>query len=111
MKSSFLHVDNNQNFEDASSVLHMHATNVPLWVFFRSIGMDLSKECLIIDNVQKFCNTGKSILKFYVNEKPSNDVENYVFNDNDKILVSYGDESGEELIKQINSVTDYAKNH
>jgi len=73
--------------------------------------MDLSKECLTFDNGQKLCNNGKSALKFYVNNKLLDDLGNYVFNDNDKILVSYGEDTGEEIIKQINSVTDYAKNH
>ena len=98
MKSSFLHVDNNQNLEDASGVLHMHATNVPLWVFFKSIGMDLSKDCITLENNERLCNNGNKKIAFYVNGKANNYFENYVFGDNDKILVSYGDETGEEIM-------------
>jgi len=47
----------------------------------------------------------------YANENKTDNIGNYVFKDNDKILVSYGDETGQELIEQIKSVTDYAKNY
>lgn len=29
----------------------------------------------------------------------------------DKILISYGNESEDEILKQLNSITDFAKNH
>lgn len=109
MKSSFIHVDDNQNKEGASGTLHMHATGVPLWIFFKSVGMDFSKDCLILSDGQKFCNNGKDTLKFYVNGKPNSELENYVYNDLDKILISYGSEP--DLTQQLNSITDFAKNH
>jgi len=109
MKSSFIHVDDNQNKEDASGTLHMHATGVPLWIFFRSVGTDFDKNCLTLLNQEKFCNDGKNILKFYVNGKPNEKWGNYAFNDLDKILISYGNET--DLTQQLNSITDFAKNH
>lgn len=111
MKSSFMHLDDNQNKQDASGVLHMHATGVPLWVFFKSIGMDFNKDCITLKNNEKFCNDGNKKLKFYVNGKPNSEFENYVFNNLDKILISYGNESEEEINKQSTSITDFAKLH
>ena len=111
MKSSFLHLDDNQNKEDASGVLHMHATGVPLWVFFKSIGMDFDKNCITLENKEKLCNNGNKKLKFYVNGKESNEFENYVFNNLDKILISYGNENQQEIQKQLDSITDFAKLH
>ena len=111
MKSSFLHLDDNRNKEDASGVLHMHATGVPLWIFFKSIGMDFNKDCITLENKEKFCNDGNKKLKFYVNGKENNEFENYVFNDLDKILISYGDESEDEIKNKLASITDFAKLH
>jgi len=111
MKSSFLHLDDNQNKEDASGVLHMHATGVPLWIFFKSIGMDFNKYCITLENKEKFCTDGNKKLKFFVNGKENNDFENYVFNNLDKILISYGSESEEEIKNQFASITDFAKLH
>ncbi len=111
MKSSFVHLDNQQNKDDAGGVLHMHATGIPLWIFFRSIGMDFDNDCINLENKEKFCGEGNKKLKFYVNGKPNNEFENYVFNDLDKILISYGDESEEGIKSQLASITDFAKMH
>lgn len=110
MTSSFIHLDKGASApEKTSDVLHMHAIDVPLWIFFKSVGIDLNKDCLALPNGKKFCNSGANTLKFYVNGKPNSEWENYVFNNLDKILISYGDET--DLSKQLNSVTDFAKNH
>lgn len=108
--SSFIHLDKGTTVpEKTGDVLHMHATGVPLWLFFRSVGMDFNKDCLILLNGENFCNNGQNTLKFYVNSKPNSQWENYVFKDLDKIIISYGTESN--LTQQLNSVTNFAKNH
>ena len=110
--SSFIHVDSGAPApEKIGDIIHMHATGIPLWVFFNSIGMDFNKDCITLENKEKFCNQGNAKLKFYVNGKPNNEFENYVFNDLDKILISYGSESEEEIKKQLTSITDFAKLH
>ena len=108
--SSFIHVEHsNSTKENVGDVLHMHATGIPLQIFFKSVGMNFSKDCLVLPNIQKFCNDGKNTLKFYVNGEPHSDWENYVFKDRDKILISYGSET--DLTQQLKSITDFAKNH
>ena len=109
MKSSFIHLDYNQDKENASSILHMHATGVPLWIFFQSIGWKFDKDCLTLDTGENYCNNAENKLKFYVNGMPNDEWENYVFKDLDKILISYGDET--DLTQQLNSITDFANNH
>ncbi|MBI2578864.1 MAG: hypothetical protein HYW26_04080 [Candidatus Aenigmarchaeota archaeon] len=110
ISSSFIHVDKGApSPEKTGNVLHMHATGVPLWIFFKSVGMDFNKDCLSLSDGQKFCNAGENTLKFYVNGKPNSEWEKYVFNDLDKILISYGEET--DLSQQLNSITDFAKSH
>ena len=104
MRSSFLHLDDNLNKEEASSVLHMHATGVPLWIFFKSIGMDFNNDCITLENKQKFCNNGDKKLKFFVNGRENNEFGNYAFKDSDKILISYGNENQEQIQNQLNSI-------
>ena len=111
MRSSFMHLDDNKNQQDASGVLHMHATGVPLWVFFKSIWMDFSKDCITLDNKEKFCNDEDKNIKFFVNGKENSEFENYVFKNLDKILISYGNDNEEEIKNQLNSITDFAKLH
>ncbi len=111
MGSSFIHLDESQNKQDASGVLHMHATGVPLWIFFKSIGMDFNNDCITLDTKKKFCNDENKNIKFLVNGKENNEFENYVFRNLDKILISYGNENQQEIQKQLDSITDFAKNH
>ena len=113
MKSSFIHVDDNQNMGDASGVLHMHAKGVPLWIFFRSVGLEFNKDCLVVADhgkEEKFCNNDNSSLRFYVNGIPNTEFGNYVFNNLDKILISYGP-VGENVQRQLASISDFAKLH
>ena len=110
--SSFIHVDSGAPApEKTGDVLHMHATGIPLWVFFKSIGINFNKNCITLENNEKFCNDGNNKLNFFVNGKENNEFENYVFNDLDKILISYGNENQEQIKNQLNSITDFAKLH
>ena len=110
--SSFIHVDSGApEPEKTGEILHMHATGIPLWIFFKSIGMDFNKDCITLENKEKFCSEGNKKLKFFVNGKENNEFENYVFNDLDKILISYGNENEEEIRQQLASITDFAKLH
>ncbi|MBI4095979.1 MAG: hypothetical protein HY438_03905 [DPANN group archaeon] len=108
--SSFIHVDKGApSPEKTGDVLHMHATGMPLWIFFKSVGMDFNKESMTLPDGRKFSNDGKNTLKFYVDGKPNNEWENYVFSGLDNILISYGDET--DMRQQLNSITDFAGNH
>ena len=110
--SSFIHVDSGAPApEKTGDILHMHATGIPLWVFFNSIGMDFKNDCIILENKEKFCNENDKKLEFFVNGKPNNEFENYVFNDLDKILIIYGNENKEQIKNQVDSITSFASLH
>jgi len=109
VKSRFIHVENDVQ-GDSGDVIHMHATGVPLWVFFESIGMKFETDCFTVDTGIEYCNNAKKSLKFYVNGQPNSEFGYYVFNEGDKLLISYGDRD-EDVSIQISSVTDNAKNH
>ncbi len=109
--SSFIHVDSGNLLpEKTGDVIHMHASGVPLWIFFESIGMRFDRDCLVLENNKKYCNSDENSLKFYVNGKENNEFENYVFKDLDKILISYWKKDS-DLTDELNSITDFAKNH
>ena len=109
--SSFIHLDQGAPApEKTGDVLHMHATGVPLWIFFESVGMKFDKDCLVLDSGEKYCTGGGKTLKFYVNGQPHDQYEQYVFNDLDKILISYGSKN-EDVNGQLASITDFAFAH
>lgn len=112
MKSSFLHVDPNlQHREEEGNLLHMHAKNVPLWLFFRSIGMRLEQDMLLLPDGSVLNNQNGHTLKLYVNGRGMERLDDYVFQNRDKLLISYGPEKDPHIEKQIQSVTDFAKHH
>lgn len=109
VKSRFVHVENDVQ-GDSEKVIHMHATGVPLWLFFESIGMKFETDCFTVDTGVKYCNNAEKSLKFYVNGIENSEFGDYVFNEGDKILISY-DNKNEDISSQLSSVTDFAKNH
>lgn len=86
VKSRYMHVENNDG-----TTLHRHATGVPVNEFFRSIKMNVTNNCFTTDNGTKYCNNGKENLDFYVNGTKVPSIANYVFNDDDRILIAYGE--------------------
>ncbi len=90
VRSSFAHVEPDEVLGATGTVLHLHATGVPLWVFFKSVGMDLD---------------GAKIL---VNGAESGLLGDYAPSNGDRILVSYGNATQGELKREMDSVTDYA---
>ncbi len=89
-------------------VLHQHISGMKIGQFFETLGMQFTSDCFVMDDGAKYCNDGKKTLKMYVNGQRNNDMANYEFNDLDRILITYGDESEEDITKQMESVTDKA---
>jgi len=82
LKSSYIHFENHNSY-----LTHRHATNVPLEILFDSIGLQTTKECIIVSE-KSYCDSG---LKPFVNEKPYHDIASYVPNHKDRILISLGE--------------------
>ena len=107
--SSFIHVDEGQAPEKTGDVLHMHAANVPLWIFFESVGLKFNETCLLFEQ-SAYCNDETHSLKFYINGKQNGAYQNYVFKDQDKLLISYGLQD-ENVQPQLDSITNFALMH
>lgn len=108
-RSGFIRVELNQKKEEASGVLHINATGVPLWIFFKSLGMDFTATCLKLLG-REFCDDPGKRLRFFVNGVENDQFGDYVVKDLDKILITYGNE-GAAVQEQIKQITDFAKNH
>lgn len=87
-------------------VTHKHRKGITLGYFFDTIGMKFDNQCFVTDDGKQYCNTADKKLTLYVNGKESTAFGNYEFTDLDRILITYGDETGVE--DQITSVSDLA---
>lgn len=119
------------------NIIHFHAQNIALHQFLSSIGWSFDEDCLTTDTNQTYCNQpstgwvtdgycfiddtnqrvcvqptsgtnlGKT-LKLYVNGVQNAQMGNYIPKDLDRILITYGNETLEQIQTQINSVTNEA---
>lgn len=111
--SPYVHVETGPG---VGTVIHMHATNVPLKMFFDSLGMKFNSECFEVGRDNRYCNYGDNTLKMFLKHSNATWEQNfeygkYVFQDLDKILITYGDETDEEIQLQQNNVTDFSKDN
>lgn len=69
---------------------HMHATGITLDYAFRTLGMQLSSACFVLDDGRSFCTNEEKTLEMFVNGRPSTAFENYAPKDGDSIVITYG---------------------
>lgn len=99
VRSQYMHVENNDG-----NTLHRHATSVPVGEFFSSIGMNITDNCFTLENKTSYCSNGNSNLEFYVNGNKTNSIANYVFNEDDRILIVYGNKNAMETQQDLDAL-------
>ncbi len=102
LANNFAHMHDDANDQN---VIHVEATGITIRHFFRTIGVELSRKCLMYEGTS-YCSSENSTLKYYVNGALNEDAPDYYIEDKDKILVSYGPDS--EVQKQIESIGNNA---
>lgn len=91
VKSPYIHFES-QN----GDTIHRHASNVPLSFLFKTIKVGLDDNCFIFPDKKPehtFCTNEDYSLKFYVNHEKVPSISNYVIEEDDRILVLYGNEN------------------
>lgn len=96
IKSPWIHFEG----RDGSTV-HKHATGVTLGYLFESLGLGLDDQCYTFQDGRNFCTNDDYSLKFYINGEKVDDIRDYEILENDRILVSYGGETVEEIDAQL----------
>ena len=99
--SDYIHVENGDG-----TTLHRHATNVTFAEFLKSVKMDIDEEnnCLDFTNGTQYCNNNDNQLRTFINGSPTDSISDYVINDNDRLLVIYGNENEEQLNETLDEV-------
>ena len=105
IKSSWIHFEN----QDGDTI-HRHSTGVELEFLFNSMKIALDENCFIFPDGRQFCNNDDYSLKFYVNQQKVDDIRKYIVQEDDRILITYGNESQEEIEKQLAGLNAQAIN-
>ncbi len=96
VKSAWIHFESSDG-----NTIHRHASGVTLGYLFENLNIIASEECFIFPDDRQFCTNEDYSLKYYINHQPVDTIRDYVFDDQDRILISYGNESEEQIVQQL----------
>ena len=96
IKSPWIHFEG----RDGSTV-HKHATGVTLGYLFESLSLNLDDKCFTFQDGREFCTNEDYSLKFFYNGKQVPDIRDIDIMEDDRILMSYGGETSEEIESQL----------
>ena len=99
VKSPFIHFEG----EDGNTI-HRHASNVKLGYLFDTLKIGLTDDCFIFPDKaanHTFCTNEDYSLKFFINHQKVDSIKDYVLNEDDRILISYGNENQTAIDAQI----------
>jgi len=96
IKSSWIH------FEDSDgTTIHRHSSGVTLDYLFANIGISIDNECYKFPDGRQFCTNEDYSLKYFINHEPVKDINDYVLEEGDRILITYGNETPEQIEEQL----------
>ncbi len=106
IKNSWIHFE-----ESDGSTIHRHSSGVTLEYLFDSLNLSVGKtsingvleDCFAFpeSDGRKFCTNEDYSLKFYINHQAVDSLSDYVIEDGDRILISYGNETEEQINEQL----------
>lgn len=96
IKSSWIHFEGRDG-----STIHKHATGVTLGYLFETLSLGLDDQCFEFQDGRSFCTNEDYKLVFYINGQQVSDIRDYEIMEDDRILISYGAETPEELEGQL----------
>ena len=96
IKSSWIHFE-----ESDGTTIHRHTTGVKLGYLFDTLNIGIDNECYRFPDGRQFCTNEDYSLKYYINHRVVDDITDYVFDDGDRILISYGSETPEQIEQQL----------
>ena len=105
VKTSWIHFENSDG-----DTVHRHSTGVELEFMFNSMKIAIDDKCFVFPDGRQFCTNEDYSLKFYVNQQKVDDIRDYVVQEDDRILITYGNESQEEIDKQLAELNAQAIN-
>ena len=96
IKSSWIHFE-----ESDGTTIHRHSTGVELGYLFDTLNIGIDSECYRFPDGRQFCTNEDYSLKYYINHQIVDNISNYVFEDGDRILISFGNETPEQIEEQL----------
>ena len=99
IKSSWIHFE-----ESDGNTVHRHSSGVTLGYLFETLGIGIDEDCYDFADGRQFCTNEDYSLKYFINGDSVNSINDYVVQDDDRILISYGGETEEQINQQLNEL-------
>lgn len=97
------------HFHDSvDTMIHRHAEGIALGEFMNAIGIELSDSCVKLDTGEQYCTNAANSLMLFVNGKEEDEIASYITQEEDQILLYYGDPNSSKVTEYQNSITDEA---
>ena len=96
IKSSWIHFE-----ESDGTTIHRHASGVTLGYLFDSLNIGIDSECYSFPDGRQFCTNEDYSLKYYLNHQLVDGINDYVIQDGDRILITFGNETPEQIEEQL----------
>jgi len=96
IKSSWIHFEGRDG-----TTIHKHATGVTLGYLFYTLALGLDDQCFEFQDGRSFCSNEDYKLSFFVNGEQLPDIRELEIAEDDRILITYGAETPEEIQSQL----------
>jgi hypothetical protein len=96
IKSSWIHFEGRDG-----TTIHKHATGVTLGYLFETLSLGLDDQCFVFQDGRSFCSNEDYKLSFFVNGEQLPDIRELEIVEDDRILITYGAETPEEIQSQL----------
>lgn len=94
---------------DNPNIVHVKKNGLTWGAFFKTLPMDLAQYCLTTGSGQNYCTGQGGELKFYINGKKVPNILSLKIQAGDKLLISYGFETEDQILTQLEQVVDTIK--
>jgi hypothetical protein len=84
--------------------VHKHATGVELEYLFNSLSIGIDDQCYVFPDGKSFCTNDDYSLKYFINGESVLDIRDYEIEEDDKILITFGGETDEQIQEYLNQL-------
>ena len=72
-----------------------------LGYLFETMNIGIDSKCYVFPDGRQFCTNEDYSLKYYLNHQLVNDINDHVIQDGDRILITFGNETPEQIEEQL----------
>ena len=98
IKSSWIHFE-----ESDGTTIHRHSSGVTLGYLFGSLGFTSTDDCFAFPDGRTWCSSHDEdySLKYYINHQIVKDINDYIIEEGDRILITHGGETPAQIEEQL----------